>query len=671
MDCVPAKRSKKRFQRHWFDADETLKVWLEELPSDESKCVCKVCNKIFGCGLTEIRKHSSTRAHQNNIEQLLSVNTPSGNEPDVQDNQPDEFLQEGTSSRPFLKEIRIAEIRYAAFFAENNIAISVAPKFLALMQDIAKNPAVLQGMKVGRTKCGNIISNVLCVRETERIVDNVRHTKFSVYEDETSDSTNDKWLSLMVRYIEPCRLSIRTELLQLIHLDASDCSAEKIFKSFENDLLQKQIPLRNIAALSCDNASVMMGSHSSFQSKLLEKNPNVVVMPCVCHSAALAATAACVTIPKECDDLLRGVASFVNGSPKRAAIFRQYREIYDKSPVQVLKLSETRWLARHQCVKRILMIWEDLQGYFLEYAVSEKLATAEKFSSLLSRSDIKGYFHFLDYVLDALNVFNASFQSRDTLVQELQPSSARLLHFFLKSFLKKPLLEAQVRGIDFSLESNQVPLNEVRLGPDTENHLDEALRHGMSEVELHSFRNNCLQFLITPSIVLLNSDRNSSFLNVAAVAQKLGNFSAEDLQNEWNILYFGTSQSQKDRWALLSFDGMWMDIGMQKNSDNCPIFPHLTSLVNAVRCLPHSNAEAERVFSLLPDIKNKKRNKLGPHLLNSICVVRTALKARQESSRTMSIDDGHLRLMSGKHLNTSPPHAQNFHKLTLHAAVDL
>nr|XP_034194561.1 uncharacterized protein LOC117610839 [Osmia lignaria] len=129
-------------------------------------------------------------------------------------------------------KVKIAEIRYAAFFAEHNVALSIATDFLALMQDIGKDPGVLERIRVGRTKCTQIINNVLCVRETERIVDSIRNAKFSIHEDETSNSTNDKWLTLAVRYVEPCSFVVRTELLQLIHLDASDCSAEKIFKSF-------------------------------------------------------------------------------------------------------------------------------------------------------------------------------------------------------------------------------------------------------------------------------------------------------------------------------------------------------------------------------------------------------------------------------------------------------
>ncbi|KZC05863.1 hypothetical protein WN55_06860 [Dufourea novaeangliae] len=70
---------------------------------------------------------------------------------------------------------------------------------------------------------------------------------------------------------------------------------------------------------------------------------------------------------------------------------------------------------------------------------------------------------------------------------------------------------------------------------------------------------------------------------------------------------------------------------------------------------------------MLPDIKSRKRNKVEVDLLNSICVVRTSLRARYETSRTMSVDDRHLNLMSGKQLYASTSPSENFKQLTLHA----
>ena len=49
-----------------------------------------------------------------------------------------------------------------------------------------------------------------------------------------------------------------------------------------------------------------------------------------------------------------------------------------------------------------------------------------------------------------------------------------------------------------------------------------------------------------------------------------------------------------------------------KKADGKFRYPALSKLVNAIRSLPNSNVDAERVFSMLSVIKTKKRNKLHP-----------------------------------------------------------
>jgi hypothetical protein len=51
----------------------------------------------------------------------------------------------------------------------------------------------------------------------------------------------------------------------------------------------------------------------------------------------------------------------------------------------------------------------------------------------------------------------------------------------------------------------------------------------------------------------------------------------------------------------------------------------LEKLATIVLTLPHSNAEAERMFSMVSDIKIKKRNRIGEETLNAMCVIRNAL----------------------------------------------
>jgi len=60
-------------------------------------------------------------------------------------------------------------------------------------------------MSMSRTKCKNIILNVLCPVEIDRVVDIIQNTKFTIYIDEMSDISNEKWMMFFVRYVHPER----------------------------------------------------------------------------------------------------------------------------------------------------------------------------------------------------------------------------------------------------------------------------------------------------------------------------------------------------------------------------------------------------------------------------------------------------------------------------------
>ncbi|EZA47912.1 hypothetical protein X777_15031, partial [Ooceraea biroi] len=81
-------------------------------------------------------------------------------------------------------------------------------------------------------------------------------------------------------------LHIRSQLVKLINIDATDSSAEKLFHAFKCEMWKLQIPFTNIIALSCDNTSVMTGKYSSFKTKLKEMCKHLITFPCPCHCSA-------------------------------------------------------------------------------------------------------------------------------------------------------------------------------------------------------------------------------------------------------------------------------------------------------------------------------------------------------------------------------------------------
>jgi len=89
---------------------------------------------------------------------------------------------------------------------------------------------------------------------------------------------------------------------------------------------------------------------------------------------------------------------------------------------------------------------------------------------------------------------------------------------------------------------------------------------------------------------------------------------------------------------------MWKNILDSKNFDGTKIFPNLESVIETVLSLPHSNAEAERIFSIVTDVKNKKRNRLSNDTVSAICIVRSSFQDANKNCTNFQVDSRHLEL---------------------------
>ena len=204
-------------------------------------------------------------------------------------------------------------------------------------------------------------------------------------------------------------------------------------------MCEKQIPLQNVAGMSCDHAQVMIGNKSSFKTKLKERNPNVVVIPCVCHSVATAAKYSRAKIP-DVENIIKSIPSFLTASSKRTAVCRNIVEELEVVLRKIPSHAETRWLVRHQCIVLILNNWDNILR-FLMVLESEKIEKARDLLNFMQNPLTIAYSFFLKYTLNIFNIYNAKFQNREIMIQELQPQSANFLYWILGRYLKKGLLE--------------------------------------------------------------------------------------------------------------------------------------------------------------------------------------------------------------------------------------
>ncbi|XP_066599937.1 protein FAM200A-like [Prorops nasuta] len=595
------KSSAKKFQIDWYDDNPSWENWLLRVTGRDDLFVCLACEQIYSSGLTQIKRHSVQKKH---IRNMIMKEIPLD----------DEIANPTTSKNDkfrFNDRVKAAELKVAAFFAEHQIPFQYSKELLSLFQDIGKEPDVLQSMTLGKTKIQNIITKVLSPYETEQIREDLKRQRFSVFVDETTDSTNEKKMTLITRHVDSKSLRTQDNLLHLINLDAKDCSADKIFNAFNNELNRREIPISNVIGLSCDNASVMIGRHNSFKTRLLNICPQLVTMPCICHSSALTASSACKTLPNKCTIFIKKIVSFINGSTKRYVIFKEFQESFDKNTKNLIKYGETRWLSHHKCIERILEKWDTIQKFLVEQQL-EKIKEAEELLIIMENSETKAYLYFLETVLKKFNTFNALFQSKETKIHLINRCSRNFLLFFLQTFIKPVLLKQNVflpfvRNETFLKNENFLPVETINIGSDCAGYLEKMLEEKkITEAQVKSTRQNCLAFFIKASKeirdrfpifnsflenldifekdkALFDEDREASSFKLLQICRRLGNFNENAIKKEWEFLNAKESSVIKKYWSKLEFDDMWIAICSAVKEKNELRYPDLRKLLSLVR----------------------------------------------------------------------------------------
>ncbi|KYN37919.1 hypothetical protein ALC56_07715 [Trachymyrmex septentrionalis] len=674
-DSFLEKKSRRSiFQQKWLDRAE-FKSWLREVPHDPSLFFCLMCDKSAAGGLSQIIRHSKSKAHinknkTNSIEVSQSNNNSQSND-DTQATHNRATQTELLSS--FEERKKSAEIRFAAFIADKNIPHQNAKEILSFFRHVGEDPNVLKAMSMGRTKCKNIITNVLCPIETERVVNKIQNTKFTIFINETSD--NEKWMTFLVRYVDPDTLDIRSQLVKLIDIDAKDSNAEKLFLAFKCEMWKLQILFLNIVALSCDSASTMTGKHLLFKEKLEEECPHLLTFSCPCYATMLAVHAACNEIPIACEEFITKIGDYINCSPKCSSVFSEFCEYFQENNNRLSRLNDTRWRSHYLCVKKLLESWDTIKHFLNQISVNEKTRAEECLLSMMDNIELKAYFLFLEYTLNFFNKFNTFFQALDTRIHILQPKSLNFLLQICQNFLKEKHLKPFSKNVVFSLQENQKDLHQITLGLECEKYLQKLMEHG-HEDEVETIRKNCLKFYVTaaenirktlpvdnvflsklqvfkPSLHLFDNDRETSFADVSFVAQTIGGFDEDGLKKEWIVLSSDFTTNEKQSLSKLNFDNMWKKILRSSYPNNMAKYPNLINILNAIRSLPNSNSDPKTMVSIVYDLTSKKRNKLSAASVNAICVFKSALKARGETSMNMTIEEKHLSLMSSDKLYAS------------------
>lgn len=213
-----------------------------------------------------------------------------------------------------------------------------------------------------------------------------------------------------------------------------------------------------------DTCNVMIGRHNSVLSRIKQKQSKVFSIGCVCHLASLCLTAGIKALPLDVDDFFVDLYYFFDKSAKRKEEFRAFQDFVGVKELKILKHCPTRWLSLEKVIKRLLQQWDALHAYFDKESENNHAARVLRLNNHLKSLKTKLYFLFLDYALDSLCKFNATFQSSFPMLPSLQAEVMRLTRIFLSRFLTVEAIKGSQDNLtSINLEDNELYLKDENL----------------------------------------------------------------------------------------------------------------------------------------------------------------------------------------------------------------
>ena len=220
-----------------------------------------------------------------------------------------------------------------------------------------------------------------------------------------------------------------------------------------------------------DTASVMVGVRNSVLSRLRSKQPKLFSLGCLCHLAALCASAALKKLPVSIDNLLIDIFYHFKHSAKRWSEFATIQaESSDIKPLRVLKHCTTRWLNLERCIKCLLELWPVLLTYFdRQVDIETANDRVRRITTQLKDPEVKLLCHFVSYALKHFNQFSAAFQTHAGRIGRLQSDVCTLLRGFMSNFIDSNVLKStnDITSIKYQNRCNQVTDAELGVGTST------------------------------------------------------------------------------------------------------------------------------------------------------------------------------------------------------------
>ena len=415
-----------------------------------------------------------------------------------------------------------------------------------------------------------------------------------------------------------------------------DLTAEGIFTGIKSTLETYNLPFSNVLSFTSDTCNTMKGARGGVIAKLKSEQPKVIDVYCICHLVSLCVKAATKTMPLRIDELLVDIYYHFNQSVKRITSLRDYAEFCSIEFKAILKHCETRWLSLGRAIQHTLEMWDPLYSYFCSHPDVEKNGKVKTVYEQLQRPLTKLWFCFLSNVMPVFDKFNTSFQtSSAATVHKLHGETERLLKKVLSFFIHTRVIQEHSRDLTrlkYSEVSNHLLEEDLFIGDSTraliihqEENEGEVVKEFYSGVikfysgfvkkllKVFDFKSQVLSTLAFLEPTASQKISTSSFDRIADIIPIT--FDRNLVKLEYREFVIDEELDPSVETDAVQF---WVNVSHMKSPMGELKYQNLATLALKLLLIPVSNADSERVFSLVRRVKTNYRSSLSTETLSAL-----------------------------------------------------
>lgn len=316
----------------------------------------------------------------------------------------------------------------------------------------------------------------------------------------------------------------------------------------------------------------------------------------------------------------------------------------------------SRWLTLEPAAQRILEQWPALVQYFLidlpKKVGAKKMANvAKEIIEMLKNPRLKSELIFVIELADVFQKYNGFFQNSKPLIHLLYEESHNLVKKLLKRIFKPTVELANLTNDTFS-SKNFGTLDEIVLDNSVKKEL-QKLSKGERLIFMQDVQNcyfNAAKYFFTKSCLFVNKNSkhlrclnpkniksSESISDIQKVAEMLptNDFSAIELNDEWNFLVLENIEYEKDE----RIDIFWNKVFQIKNNFNSCKYPTLKKIVTAALSISHGAADIERGFSASKRMMPDEKASMSLRMFNSRKYIKDGLKLYQNKPELVPINN--------------------------------